>query len=228
MPLSRLLLWIALCGAAFACASRIPSYGRPQGGLADPSTLDSSDVIRYRTLTREDFHATEPPPKLGSYAQRIGARTCAQILAAPDAKLWWQEIRHEGGASTFRGSIRNLGFLARMDRRCSWWNANAAGLPEAYVLQHEQIHFAIVELEARRLNREAPDIMADVQVEGDSREEVQAKLQKELESILSDALERMNARDLDFDEDTSGTYAPKVQKEWFEKVTEELKETATP
>ena len=44
---------------------------------------------------------------------------------------------------------RDLRFRAQMDRKCSWWNPKDLGFPQEYILEHEQIHFALCELGAR-------------------------------------------------------------------------------
>ena len=57
-----------------------------------------------------------------------------------------------------RARVHNLAFTAFMDRDCSWWNPQYTGLPHEYILEHEQIHFALFEIAARRLNQQAARI----------------------------------------------------------------------
>jgi hypothetical protein len=109
-----------------------------------------------------------------------------------------------------------------MNRDCSWWNAESSNLPEEYVLQHEQIHFALTELEARKLNAKAGELAASFVARGGSEDEVQAEFQKKVNGVLEEALERLLERNRKFDEDTSAKYAPKVQQRWFDEVKRDL------
>ncbi len=117
---------------------------------------DRSDVIAYRLLTRDDFHAKQSHKVWGNIAH--GAEVCTQILLAGDYE------------QTGR-------FHAMLKQSCSYWNdgfgrglfnvgmavAGASGLPSMrigshepeYVLQHEQIHFAIMQVQALRLSKAA-------------------------------------------------------------------------
>ena len=135
-------------GGAQAPASRIPEFARP--GLLAYDDASAGDWIRYRELTRDDFRASEPPDPLGHGAGQIGAATCASIRARPDARISVQRS-DEGVVVVPEGLV----FEAFLDRDCSWWNDANTALPPGYVLEHEQIHFALFELEARSLTGRA-------------------------------------------------------------------------
>jgi hypothetical protein len=109
-----------------------------------------------------------------------------------------------------------------MDRHKSWWNPKLQEVPEAYVLQHEQIHFAIVEIEARKLNAKASELTASMHATGSSQEEVRDRIVKKLDGVIEDALGDLLAENRRFDEDTSGRYEPKKQDEWYRRVTAAL------
>jgi hypothetical protein len=49
-----------------------------------------------------------------------------------------------------------------MNRDCSWWNEKAT-MDAAYVLEHEQIHFALTELGARSLSANAAQIAGELE-----------------------------------------------------------------
>lgn len=208
----------------FGC-SRLPSYAAPQGGTASPAEVDGSDVISYRQLSRADFKAGRLPEDASPYAKKIGALTCAHVLTTPDTHMVVQTRKEPNGDTSVVGRFGKLGFHARMDRSCSWWNPERSELPDEYVLQHEQIHFALAELEARYLNRLAPEIVAEFRVEGSDQDEVKAELQETLEELLDEALDRLLERNRDFDEDTSAVYAPEVQQKWHDEVQQELAES---
>ena len=116
-----------------------------------------------------------------------------------------------------------LHFRAQMDRRRSWWNPKLKEIPEAYVLQHEQIHFAIAALEAQNLNASAAELTADMRAEGDSPDSVKEAIQVKLDDVIRAALTRLIDRNGKFDEDTSARYAPKKQDQWWQRVSSELR-----
>lgn len=218
------LLGLLALAALLTTCSRLPDYAKGEGGIVDPSKVDVSDLITYRTLSREDFKADEPPAEKRKYAEQLGALTCAYVMSTPETQIWVQEIRDSGGDSSFEGKFKQLGFQAFMDRKCSWYNPKGKNLSDAYVLQHEQIHFALAELEARRLNADSPRIIDEFRVTGSSLEEVQGILNEKLSTLLDEAMENLQDKNDDFDEETSMTYAPEAQKQWYERVTEGLEQ----
>lgn len=96
------------------------------------------------------------------------------------------------------------------------------GVPETYVLQHEQTHFAISEIEARRIHEEAKTLLREFRPRGETQDEVFKQLQSKQVSLLRSAMGRGTARDRALDSDTSGKYAPEVQQAWLDKVRAEL------
>lgn len=219
--MKRWLLALLLVGC-----STLPEYAAPKGGVVDAGTLDSSDVIGYRQLSRADFRGTQAPPEFAPVAARVGAATCGQVRTTADTTflLNW---RQETPASETRHwvEVKKLGFMALMDRRCSWWNDKAASRAPAYVLQHEQIHFALYELGARKLNAEAGSIKRNMVSEGSSKQEVQNHAQRALNQALQKATDELLERNRDFDEDTSLGFRPDRQRAWLQRVTQELTET---
>jgi hypothetical protein len=222
---ARWLVFLALAGAV-AC-SRLPSYARPQGGLMDPSAVEDEDLIDYRTLTREDFMGDKPVGEAAEHMDAMGAQTYAIVRPDPNLKIWITGTQQPGGDIEYTGKIQErLHFRAQMDRRRSWWNPTLKDVPEAYVLQHEQIHFAIAAAQAQKLNLRAAEITASMHATGDSQEEVRDAIQKKLDDVIRGALEELLARNGAFDEDTSARYDPKKQDEWFRRVSREIGEKA--
>lgn len=177
----------------------------------------SADVITYRRLTRDDFRALHPPPKVGENAQKMGAVTCAAIKSRSGAQMAMVPRGEE-----MEVSARGLVFEALMDRRCSWWNGDRQIYTDAYVLEHEQIHWALFEVEARRLTRRAP---AEVVVgRRDTDPDVLAdRLERRVDLLVDEAAEAVIERSLRFDEDTSFQEEPGLQRRWLEKVEAELR-----
>lgn len=206
--------------------STLPEYAAPKGGVVDAGQLDSTDVIGYRELTRADFRGTQAPAEFAAVASRVGAATCGQVRTTADTAFllnWRQES--PTSAKQHWVEVKKLGFIALMDRRCSWWNDKLASRAPAYVLQHEQVHFALYELGARKLNASVEDIKRDMMAEGTSQDEVQAHAQRALNEALSKATEELLERNRDFDQDTSLGFRPDRQRAWMQKVLEELSET---
>lgn len=219
--MKRWLLVFALLGC-----STLPEYAAPKGGVVDAGQLDSSDVIGYRQLTREDFRGTQAPPEFAPVAARVGAATCGQVRTTADTTFlinWRQET--PTSAKRHWVEVKKLTFMALMDRRCSWWNDQAASRAPAYVLQHEQVHFALYELGARKLNALVASISRDMMTEGSSQQEVQAHAQKALNEALQKATDDLLERNREFDEDTSLGFRPDRQRAWLKTVTDELAET---
>lgn len=189
----------------------------------DPSSVDDEDLIPYRKLTRADFKGKAPNGEAAAHADAMGAQTYAIVRPDPNLKIWITGQERPNGKLRYSGKLsETLHFRAEMDRLRSWWNPNLTEVPEAYVLQHEQIHFAIAAVEAQKLNAEAPELTAKMQATGDSETEVRDAIQAKIDDVIKDALDELLDENGRFDEDTSARYAPKKQNEWYERVTAKL------
>jgi hypothetical protein len=210
--------------AVGGCSS-LPEFAAPRGRVVEPSSAAGGDLITYRALARSDFRASLPPPEAAAHAEKLGALTCAYIATTPGTAY---EIRETKQGESRRYSVRfsSLGFVAHMDRSCSWWNqANAtADLP--YILQHEQIHFALAEVEARRRNREAAEVLASWREDTSSMAEAKSLVEERLRSLVDEAMEDLLDVSEEFDEDTSAKHSPERQDEWERRVEEDLAELA--
>lgn len=206
--------------------STLPEYAAPKGGVVDAGKLDSSDVINYRQLTRADFRGTRAPTEFAAVAHRVGAATCGQVRTTADTMFtinWRQQT--PTSEKQHWVEVKRLGFVALMDRRCSWWNEKLAARAPGYVLQHEQIHFALYELGARKLNASLESLKRDMTAEGRSQQQARDRAQRALNEALAKATEQLLERNRDFDEDTSLGYRPDRQRDWLNKVNAELVET---
>jgi len=218
---ARFLVWLAIA-ASIAC-SRLPSYARPQGALVDPSSEDDQDLIEYRALERGDFKGEKPQGEAAQHMDAMGAQTYAIVRPDPNLKIWITGTQQPSGDVHYEGRIQEqLHFRAQMNRLRSWWNPTLEGVPESYVLEHEQIHFAIAEAEARKLNAQAAELTARMHATGDSQEAVRDAIQKKLDDVIRGALDDLMDRNGKFDEDTSARYDPKKQREWLKRLTAEL------
>lgn len=217
--------WLAVACWGLGCSS-LPEFAAPRGRVVEPSEVAGGDLIRYRPLTRSDFRASEPPAEAAAHAKQLGALTCAYIATTPNTAY---EIREtiRGSEHTYDVRFSHLGFLAHMDRSCSWWNREGNVQNEAYVLQHEQIHFALAEVEARRRNREAKELLASWSERTGSMDEAKRLVEDKLEGLVNDAMADLLDVSEDFDEDTSAKHSPEKQDAWEQQVTEELDELAS-
>ena len=202
--------------AASGCA-RLPDYALPQVQIVDAKQLANTDGVPYHKLTRADFRGAKSPLPDARDEAHMSAFTCASVV--PQQRQIEMDLRQEGPGEPFVARARKVAFVARMDRNCSWWNPQQPKEHQAYVLQHEQIHFAIVELAARDLTRRARQIAAS----GDSPEAAVAAAQREIDAVFHEAIDAMSARNTRFDLDTSGRREPELQQRWFDEVSAELK-----
>jgi len=214
--------WLLL--AALLGCSTLPEYAAPKGGVVAAADLDNTDLISYRLLSRGDFRGTKAPPEFAAVADRVGAATCGQLRPTNDT-LFTINSRTTGPDTQHWVEVKKLSFMALMDRHCSWWNDRTAARAPGYVLQHEQIHFALYELGARKLNASVESIKKSMMREGSSQEAVQNHAQQALNDALVKATDELLSRNRDFDEDTSLGYRPDRQRAWLKKVNEELIET---
>jgi hypothetical protein len=238
--LAAMVLSLLLCGCANeagvprtsgrAVSARVdaqttlPGYAQPRGRILDPSEY-GTDVINYRALSQKDFRGIEPPPDMLPYRDRLGAATCAYIVTTPQTEVLVQPIRTPDGRILYQAVPQNLGFRAQMDRSCSWWNSEQHSLKTDYVLEHEQIHFALFELEARRLNSEVDRLRRMLESTDTTLHGARQKVRTRLEGVLGESLQRVLAQSHAFDEDTSMGYRPERQKEWLRRVESELSRT---
>jgi hypothetical protein len=96
----------------------------------------------------------------------------------------------------------------------------------AYVLQHEQIHFALTELAARKLSSDSQEWASEVLVIKPTPQEVQAEFAQQIKHMISAAMEVNLKRQVKFDEDTSLFFNPRRQQWWSWTVEDELKQTS--
>ena len=213
---------VLLVEVVLGCGSSLPDYARPKALRAEAAQMDAADTIRYRTLTRADFLGATMPPMFGDDPNSLAAATCVYIRSAPGMEVVTQGLAD----GRVEARARNIGFVALMDRGCSWWNERRAAQSPAYVLQHEQIHFAILEVQARRMTASAPEIAASTTTQAGSEADAVAECKASVEAWMQEQIEEAMERSTEFDEDTSVGINLKEQQAWHEQLQRELNETA--
>ncbi len=196
-------------------ASNLPDHAQPRIRIHKPGTLVSGDAIRYRLLTRDDFQAKSPPAEVEAHAKQLGAFTCANVVPGPPVRV---EVEPDLDSRRYTVKPANMSYHAEMDRSCSWWNDATHPFPDAYILEHEQIHFAIVELGAREADRRAKALVGAGASPRAAVKDYEQRNQNLIREVALEVLERQSR----FDQDTSGRYAPEAQRRWWKKVSAEL------
>ncbi len=216
-----LSLWLGLLAA---CA-QLPEYAKPRTIQID-DLKKVPTAFTYRPLKPEDFRATSLPAHMSEHGEKIRAQSATTIRITADSKFSikpWPFL----GQIKYLGSINHIAFEAVMIPENSWWNPNLRGNMTAYVLQHEQIHFALTESAARKLTRDAREWAANLTVVKDTPQEVYAEVFQQIKGMIKSAMEANQKRHLNFDQDTSLSYSPVWQAWWLETVEKELKQSAS-
>ncbi len=201
--------------------SRLPDFSQPRVEVSDVSLF--SKVISYKDLTISDFNAKVLPEDLRSHRQDINAHAAIAIRTLPGARYAFSFQDHKG-SQLWCGSTENLGFEAVMLTEKSWWNSTMTKDKEDYVLQHEQVHFALMELAARKLNRRVKKEQNQVANCAAIVEDIKEKLSAIIDLWMAELQQETLRKHEDFDEATSRRYAPKVQQWWLDRVKRELLE----
>lgn len=197
----RPLLFAAAANLVLAACASPPA---PQ-----PEDWISGHVVGYRLLAQDDFEAEDSGNLWGNIYH--GAEICTHIIPSED---------HD----------RTGAFRAVMKPECSFWNeavgpiGSLGGLagtsvipgmptqqPTWYVLQHEQIHFAIMEVASRRLSASIAEIPAPSRTP--------AGIETAYRLTLSHAQERHRK----FDAATSGTFDPQKLAMWVRLLETEMR-----
>lgn len=106
----------------------------------------------------------------------------------------------------------------------SWWSSTLPPFHWPYTLQHEQIHFALTELTARRLSKKIQRKMQNFVVNDTSREGAKEQLKRKVAALLQETHTIETERQLEFDLETSLYFDPKKQQEWFDDITLQLQD----
>ena len=218
-------LWGLLLAVLIAGCARLPEYARPRFHQLDGASAASGEGFRYRTLTVADFKAPSLSPAYAAHHHHINAHSCISIRPSETSQARITQGVY-GGKIFFVGSLAEVRFEALFVPACSWWNPDVSENRKAYVLEHEQIHFALSELSARRLTREAREEVKSFLAIDATYQAVQDELRAKLEALTREAMEASFEEHTDFDEDTSLYYDPRAQRWWLEEVEARLTEAS--
>lgn len=205
-----------------ACA-RLPEYAKPQFRPVAEGSIAPQNAFSYRQLTPEDFKAPSLPEEVQQYNHSIQARSCISIRPERTTAI---RITRGNIANTriYTARYTNISFKALFNPDCSWWNPRVYHKQLDYILEHEQIHFALTELTARRLNRFSRQYLLDYTAVGNTAKEVREELVDEAKKLLRQGMQQDLQMHTRFDEETSLFFDPEKQREWLDKVNRQLEE----
>jgi len=180
------------------------------------------DVILHRKLSRDDFRARR---KLTSKRDAVvhvpGARVGAHVALMVACVGPLRTQRRPDGR--WEAWIENVRYYALLDRERSWWNDRSGANP-AWVLRHEQLHFDLAELVARRHNR-AVEAARPVRAVGDTEYEALAGSARIWRERLDAVYGEFRELERRYDFETRHGTAPRAQTRWFEQTLRELAAT---
>jgi len=170
-----------------------------------------------------DFRASSLPDHLVEHAKKFNAYSRIQIRLTRDSKfITNSNYSYYYDKIIWTGSIKSIAFEAVMLQDYSWWNPGVSSKKTAYVLQHEQIHFALMELAARQLNQQARGDIDVIFVFDSTRQGAHEQLQEKIKSLIQTKSEKILKEHTAFDQDTSLYINPEKQQLWFNRVTNQL------
>jgi len=212
-------IFFALVIGSTACAGT-RATGRAHE--LDAVTRAAMDLIEYRRLTASDFRAPEAPPEIRASKHEVGAYSCLTLghedsLAVIDVTERLSAPERDEARRTYRADLSQVAFQAYLDRGCSWINPQGT-LPPDYVLEHEQLHFALFELEARRLNADPEAVRREVAATDSDPDVAFERAKVKLGRLLERSLVRLNQQNDDLDRETSFGHHPREQTQWRERV----------
>jgi hypothetical protein len=108
----------------------------------------------------------------------------------------------------------------------SWWNPSLPAARGESTLQHEFIHFALMEAAARRLNRRLAAAGHDLRACENDVRSAQAILAATVDTWLHEEHRRVMKQHGDFDLATSRLHDPLIQQWWYDRVMAELSQSS--
>lgn len=213
----KLLLLLLLLALTMGCVHYLPEHAKPRFLTPEVDNQISKKGFSYRQLEITDFQAESLPADFRKYTHKIGAQSCIGIRPSKDTKISITQALYQD-MLFYTGTISQLKFEAVFVPACSWWNTEIVKSREEYVLQHEQVHFALAELAARKLTMESSSEAKSYLAIGNNYIQIQEEVLGKLKSMGRETMEASLKEHTDFDEDTSMLYDPHVQQKWRENV----------
>ncbi|MCP3932745.1 MAG: hypothetical protein GY705_27045, partial [Bacteroidetes bacterium] len=183
----RYLLLLLLFTFSITGCSSLPHYAAPHmdmGGQAE----DLHNGLSYRKLKISDFKAPALSDRLRVYSDRLNAHT--KVIIYPKKSIQYTISSSEAFAQVvYHGRVEDVSFEALMLPNSSWWNHKMPNDKKAYVLQHEQIHFGLLEITAQKMTQEFQHRRDSFSVFCGSKEEVHDVLNEKISTYIEKAME---------------------------------------
>ena len=200
-PICRRFLLLSL---AFGAGLAAPVLA--EEGLLGAPSYDHASETTYRQVSWDDFlgSGTAPPGwnrwQNGSYAH-----------IATNLKIGHFEIetqKKEGGWVARPVGIRPYAIMAKD------FSAVLPGSRDDLTLGHEQLHFDIAELMARRITVRLDALRG----EGDSERGARSDLEEEIRNVFLEGLRELDELQARYDADAGRTVRKRPQKRWAKNV----------
>ncbi len=181
------------------------------GVFGDPDSWVGDAVLRYQLITKDHFESATSYKAWGNFAH--DAEVCLLIRPAEDYEASGEFVAlMRPDCSFWNKIISPVGRAARLGLAAVGAMSFGGRPPDWYILQHEQIHFAIAEVATRRLNQKIAAIPVEKRTDG--------FLRRVYEITLRHTDERHEA----FDSETSGTYNTFLIEKWTRLLEREMAE----
>jgi len=146
------------------------------------------------------------------------------ILWSPTRKLTWTDFKASPDASSSNAALTNAKILFSYEHdgetlkfkvRCGFDKTKSWGrVKNDYILAHEQKHFDISELYARKLYKALREYKFKVKT-----------VDNDLNAIYQKVIQEHFTTQAQYDRETDHSLRPEEQKKWDEKIDQELKDT---
>lgn len=184
-------------------------------------TAPAEDLVGYRDIRREDFRSTARPAKLPEHDFNAWSR----LLIRPAEGFAVRTLPGDQPGQ-YQAAPHGLRFEAAFDRNDSWWNPDLTPAEAAYVLRHEQIHFMIEEIQARRLNQRLDEITRSATVTAATPKLAHDASMEQLLNVMREALAQTGAMHAAFDSAASNGFHDAAQEAWWERIRTEFERGA--
>jgi len=198
------------------CA-QLPEFAQPH--LSSQPFDPSVKFVSYRQLTVDDFKAVTLSTTIKDHKHMISAHTSVSLR--PVTEIQYIISPPQINFGLYKAYLQELAFKAVMVPTRSWWNPQLAPEKTAYVLQHEQIHFALMEIAALDLNKKLSNAVGET-VSGTDRKSVERLLMAAVNKKITASQKEILKEHTSFDEETSLYYDPQRQQEWYDNSLKEL------
>lgn len=166
-----------------------------------------------RPLTWDDFQ--------GEPLENKGSRMPAAVIALQLRYFYRLSSSFDERSGKWTTHLISVGAINTMDRSRSWVLLN---WKTPKTLNHEQKHFDLNEVYRRLLDAELQKLVYKLETTGDTKEEAEEKLIRELERVRLRFSKKCCEMHRQYDQETSYGQNVKKQAEWDKKISEWLKD----